>query len=254
MARFDKDTALFFEKVSEGTDEDKARPLQQISNLKRALRAAENPQKAIGRALVSGAVSTMLEKSAGVSVLGMFSLLNDHYKTSWWDWEPETLWQTLSQDHSFEATSEAKDLVMALQLAVSSNSPFEEWHVFEKVGHAFSQNHVNWAVLQPLGIDEAAVTLALLKKLRPNEPFDDEIYGYIAARAKDSGIAYLPKEIFGEKCQVFLDHLGNNSEISGVVANLWKSGTKEKYPVLASFQMAVLNDIRDYLKANHLGG
>lgn len=246
MARLDRDTKDFFQKMA-GEEEHDEGSLRHLATARRIVRSAENPQRALGKAIVSGAVNTMLEKSGGTPVLGIFRLLNDHYKTSWWDWEPETIWKTLEEDHSFQATEEAKNLVMALQVVVTNNAPFEEWHAFEKVGHAFCQNPVFFGILQPLGVDEAAVTIALLKALRPKEEFDDEILGYVAARAKDSGIVFLPEGLFGKKCQDYLSRLGNNEPLARAVKARWESGSKERQPPEIAYQLAVLSEIKAHV-------
>jgi len=252
MARFDKDTASFFEKMAEGTPEEEKKPFQHIATIRRVVRAAENPERAIGKALVSGAVNAMLEKTSSTSVLGVFRLLNASYGTSWWGWEPETLWKTLEEDHSFKESEEAKNLIMALQVVVSNNAPFEDWYAFEKIGHAFCQNPVSFGILQPLNIDEAGVSMALLRLLRPKEEFDDEILSYVASRAKESGIVFLPKEIFGEKTQGFLERLGNPRELSQAVENLWKKGERKSQAPEIAYQLSVLFEIKDHLA--ELGG
>ena len=68
--------------------------------------------------------------------LQLYQFLNTNYDRQWMDWEPETLWTTLLQDHEEKPTESMKNLIQALQVIVRTNAPFEQWNVFEKVGHS----------------------------------------------------------------------------------------------------------------------
>jgi hypothetical protein len=249
MARFDKTTIDFMEKLADEKQDEVSKPnLAPLRTLKSVVKSIQDPHKAIGKALVSGAtMKALFEKEAKVKVLGVYGILNEHYGRSWWDWEPETVWQTLKKEHGFDPDEDLKNLISALQLCVSTNQPFENWHVFEKVGHAFNQNPVNFGIVQPLEPQETALTLKLLRAIRPKQDFASEICGYLAAVAKNAGLVYLPKEIFTAGCQDFLDGMGNDTALAAALAKGEETGGADYL-----IQKARLKEIEQYV-ADHFG-
>lgn len=202
MARYDDDTKKFMSDVGNNA-----------KFVARQVLRGKPLSQAIARQAIAGTTFSALEKQAGLKVMDIFKLLNSHYDHSWWDWEPETIWQTIMLDHAIEATEEVRNIIQALQVVVSTDAPFEHWHIFEKVGHAFNHNHVSFADLQPLEMDDIAATYAILHKIRPKAVCDDEILGYIAACAKEGGLVSLPVAFFPAGSQESLDKLGNEHEL-----------------------------------------
>jgi hypothetical protein len=233
------------EKVATHEKESPDKPdLSKFRTFKGVVKALQDPQKALGKALVSGVTMKALsEKEAGIKPLGIYGLLNEHYGRDWWHWEPETVWQTLRKEHGLEPSEDLRNLVSALQLIVTTNQPFENWHIFEKVGHALNMNPVNFGVVQPLEIEEAALTLRLLRDMRPKQEFDSEICAYLAASARSAGVVWLDPSIFTEGCQAFLDHMGNDLELKEAVAQ-----KKDTGGIDYEIQIARLNEIERYLK------
>ena len=244
MARFDQTTLDFMEKVADDNKQDLAKPdLSNFRTFKKVVKALQDPQKAVGKALVSGmTMRALAEKEAGVKALGIYGLLNEHYGRDWWGWEPETVWQTLRHEQSVDSSEDLRNLVSALQLTVTTNQPFENWHIFEKVGHALNTNPVNFGVVQPLEIEEAALTLKILREIRPKQGFDAEICAYIAASAKTAGLVWLDPSVFTEGCQSFLDEMGNDLPLRDAVAQ--KIDTKS---IDYEIQIARLKDIERYI-------
>jgi len=135
-------------------------------------------------------------------VMDIFDMANEAHGPTWWQWEPETLVATFSDKYL--------DVLQALQLLVTTNQAHEHWHVFEKVGHAFNNNVVDFSIVQPLRTDECALTLKVLRNIRPKEFFDAEVIGYVACCAKHDGLVFLPSDIFGKEFQSALDALEND--------------------------------------------
>lgn len=245
MARFDKTTIDFMEKLAgEQKDEPRKPDLSSLRTLKSVVKSIQDPHKALGKALVSGAtMKALFEKEARVKVLGVYGILNEHYGRAWWDWEPETVWQTLKKEHGFDPDEDLRNLISALQLCVTTNQPFENWHVFEKVGHAFNQNPVNFGIVQPLEPQETALTLKILRAIRPKQEFASEICGYLAATAKNAGLVYLPEEVFTAGCQSFLDEMGNDLELK---EDLIKGRNKKS--AAYEIQIARLKEISDFIQ------
>lgn len=237
MARYDAETEKFMQDVSSG----EKKPLDAERGIRTAMGAmksiAGGPRTA-GQKLTGTLVKAILEKTGGISVLRIYEILNDTYQRLWWDWEPETIWFTLERDHGVQPTQELKDIVMALQMVVNTNFAHEQWNVFEKVGHAFNENVVDFSTVQPLELDEIALTIYLLNRVRPKTEFEPEVYGYIASCAKHSGVVYLPENLFGG-AQEFLDRMDNDLEM--------KKKTIEKHPD-AHIQMERLKEVEEYVQ------
>lgn len=246
MAHYDKDTKKFMDDVA-GDDEMSLRSqlVRSTANVAKRVARGKPLTEAIGRQLVAIPTFAALEKQGGLKILDIYKLLNTHYNESWWDWEPETIWQTLSMDHDIEATEAVKNIIQALQMVVKTDAAFEHWHVFEKVAQAFSENPVNFGQMQPLELDEAALAVKILEHIRPKAVYQDEVCAYIAVCAKNSGIVYLPSDYFPGCSQEKLDDMHNNMELKAEVM----SGKKTDDPESAlGIQRQRLKHIQDYVK------
>lgn len=237
MARYDEDTQKFMEDVSK----------QSVKSIAKQVIKGRPLSEAIARQIVAAPVS-VLEKQSGVKVLEIFKLLNNRYDHTWWDWEPETLWQTLYIDNDIEPSEQVKNIVHALQVCVKTDFAFEAWHVFENVAHSFSLNPVHFGIVQPLEINEAALAIEIIKTIRPKTEFTAEVCGYVAACAKHSGMVYLPEDLFPKECQMFLDDMGNNLELKERVKKLYPNVIQDDSPL--GIQSRRLHEVREYVKEN----
>lgn len=256
MASFDAATEAFIAKVADvPLDADKRHTDHAIKDAlslaKKVVNVTHDPKKAVSRALI-GLTTKELLKEGAMPVLRLFALLNDHYSTAWHDWEPETIWTTLAREQGVTLDRELKDMVLALQLTVNSEAPLEHWHIFEKVGHAFNQNIVDFQILQPLELDEAAFTLSVLRTIRKAADPEDEVCGYVAAVARDAGVVYLPESLFPQRCQAALDNMNNNETLRELVKKSWpKHAGKDDDPL--SIQIGRLREIQEYV-SEQMGG
>lgn len=263
MPRGDADSNRFFEdalgisKTAEDASPDKS-PARQIVSIGKAL-LSESPKEALGRVALKNGISLLArqgfegtEKVAegrGHYILRIAHVLNGAFGHGWWDWEPETVERTIREE--FKMT-ERVDLLLeaigALQVCLRTRQPFENWHIFEKVGIAFGGNQVDFTVLQPLRTDEAAATIALLKELHPKEAFDTEVINYVACCAKHDGLVYLPEKWFGEAYQTALDKLGNDDALRARTQSVWKSHDRNQCQNDAErVQYDSLQEIEEYL-------
>ncbi len=186
------------------------------------------------------------EKTASINTIKMFKDLNEKYGQSWWDWEPETVWQTLQHDYAISFVDEkTKNLIQAMQVICKTNFPFEDWHAFEKVGQALNMNPVSFEHVQLMDLDQVAYTIKILETMRPNMKFEDDILGYTAASAKHCGVCYLPEDLFPKGSQDFLDKMGNNEELRDQVA---KSNGNYLINTPIGVQLARIHEIRDYVE------
>lgn len=170
MAHYDKASADFIKSVSGDTS---LRPEEKtdiartaLRTLKSTIRAGQSPQRAIAMAATKVLTDEVFSKTSSLSIIRLYDILNDNYSKVWWEWEPETLWKTLQEEHSIQITDELKNAVQALQLLVTTFAPMEHWHIFEKTGHAFEMEHVDFATLQPLELDVIAKTMKIINRIR----------------------------------------------------------------------------------------
>jgi len=261
MAQYDDATLEFMAKIAADDKAEKEHKgisgktaiRQSVGLMKDLSKPSQSKQEAAlaKRVFTLATKTTMsaLTKMAGISPIGIYEMLNRQYGDDWHDWEPETIWQTLYQEQAVTPTEEVKNLIQAIQLVCRTNFAFEDFHVFEKVGHAFNLNHVMFDSMQPLEPDEIALEIIILKAIRPQVDFEDEVNGYIAACAKLAGMVYLPEKLFGSEPQIFLDDLGNDLELKAeVIAHLdnIKSATVAEDSPL-DIQLSRIQEIREYI-------
>jgi len=253
MARYDKTTLDFIEKVSGaktyGDHSDKKDDVS-VKDVLRAVRTAtklqKDPTKVVAKSLVGMATSELL-KMAKVPPLGVYGELNDRFKRAWWDWEPETLWRSIEEAGIGKPSDDLKNVVMALQVCATTNAAFEHWHIFEKTAHAFSQNQVDFGIVQPLELTEAAKAIRILQTIRPKDKFELEVSSYLAAVARSSGVVYLPEELFPAEANSELGKISYDNPLQKEVAEVWAKGSKSGDPVVMH-QVEMLQEIREFVK------
>lgn len=247
MAHYDKDTEKFMEEVALDRPTPHRSLKEQIARqtvgVARDLTKGKHLPEIAAKRLIGMGTFQALTKEGGLSPVQLFALLNREYNDDWQDWEPETLWLTLDTEHGIEASPEVKNMIQALQVVCKTNFPFEDWHVFENVGHAFNQNPVNFGLVQPLELDEIALTMKILKEIRPEAEYEDDIYGYIAACAKHSGVVFLPPHLFGEQAQGFLDGLGNDMDLKSQVMQNFRNDYQGETESALGVQLARLAEV-----------
>lgn len=261
MARYDKDTEAFIKQISDAPTAPQKEPEKSddTEDLRRPFRIARQvskivskPESSLGRLLVRSATKALMEKGGSIGILKLYQFMNDHYDREWWDWEPETIWKSLEDDHldgEGSTPEELKSAVMALQLCVSSMAAYEHWHIFEKVGHAFNWNHVDFSILQPLEPDEAALAAAILKRIQPKAVLEDEVLSYIAVCAKVAGMVYLPAEII-PGAQDRLSEITFEYELRDATKKAWEDKTLPKDDILRSqvdLQLSRLQEVKDLM-------
>ena len=105
-----------------------------------------------------------------------------------------------------------RNKIYAIRTAATSDAPYEEWNIFEKVGGAFNGRVSNFSVVEPMSAGECAVTVALLDVIRQDR-FSNEVKTYIAACCHEDGLLTVkPLEYLA----IAEDQLHNfNKEVTG---------------------------------------
>lgn len=172
--------------------------------------------------------------------------MTETYGKSWFDWEPETIWQTLYHDYTHEPDRNAKDMILALQVLCKTNFAFEDWHVFEKTVHALNMNHVTFEHVQVAELDEIAYAIVVMNKIRPKATYEDDVLAYIAASANHCGVVYLPDDLFPAGCQNFIPK--NNEDLIEATKNAYGKITKHDTETALGVQLARLHEIKESAK------
>jgi len=266
MARYDEFTKEFMDKVAEGAEVQTPQPPKPADQIvedtaRRGLLGLKGFKEhgakgLLLNTLVPSAFRKLFEseKTGSMSIMAAYNHLNNNYDTDWWDWEPETIWEVLLKDEGIEATDEVKNLVMALQTVLRTNAAHEGWHVFENVCQAFNGNTVDFSTVTPAELTEIALTLKVLGEIRPKQEFDDEIWIYIAACARNAGVVFLPPELFGGSgtCQKHLDNMDMaKTGLKDQVRKYWNSGNLKSSDPAIQVQLARLNEIKEYVEEHH---
>lgn len=266
MARYDAFTKEFMDKVAEGGEVEVPKPPKpQDQVVEDAARQGLLSLRGLREGGAKGFVVNTLapkafrslfdnEKTGSMSIMSAYNHLNNNYDTKWWDWEPETIWEVLLKDEGIEATDEVKNLVLALQTVIRTNAAHEGWHIFENVCQAFNGNTVDFSTVTPAELTEIALTLKVLSELRPKQEFDEEVWIYIAACARNAGVVFLPPEIFGGsgRCQEHLDNMDMaKTGLKDQVKKYWDSNNLKSSNPAIQVQLARLNEIKEYVEEHY---
>lgn len=181
MAHYDDDTKKFIEDVSRNA-------LGVARDISRKRLPESLARKAVGQA-----TKHVMNKEAATNLnaIKVFEELNSRFGSDWQDWEPETLWDTTGY-----RSTDAQNMVMALQVICKTNFPFEDWSVFERIVHALNGNDVHFNELVPGEIDHVAWAIKVLQTIRPEEQFSGEVCAYMVACAQNAGLLSLPPKLF----------------------------------------------------------
>lgn len=152
--------------------------------------------------------------------LQLMDVLNMRYKTNWPEWEPETLWWSIRRD--FGSVGEiTANKIQALRLAVSTDIPWLDWDVFENCGLAWNDIVPIFGAWQPMTPMQVAFTVHVLRGVRAEEEFADEVNAYIAAVLEEHGWVYAPEEWFAG-AQEFIDRKKWLAGFKTEVADAWE--------------------------------
>lgn len=252
MARYDNDTQDFMDKFAE--DEKKSRKgtvARQVLGIAKDL--SKDPRQIEGAlakrvmSLATKATMKSLEKNASDSILGIYNLLNQNFKQAWFEWEPETLWRTLEVEFGIHVDEQMKNAVQALSVICKTNFAFEDFHIFEKLGHALSMNPVHFSEIHPLEPHEIAKLHKILSMIRKGEPYASEVLIYIGTCAKHAGFVFLPEDLFPWGAQNYLDLAGNNYELKMQVEEAYTKGITTSSSEPINVQLDRLHTIKQFI-------
>lgn len=253
MAHYDQETNKFMHDVSSDSDKRRIISGRQVIGLVRDL--SKEPGKIEGAlakrvvSLATKATMNHLEKNASESILGIYNMMNSNFKLDWLDWEYETIWTTLEREFGVNPTDQMKEAIMAITVIGKTNLPFEDFHAFEKIGHALSLNIVHFSEVNPLEVFEIAKLHKILTMIRNETHYDDEVLAYIGSCAKYSGYVFLPSDLFPSGAQHYLDLLGNNEPLKNQVSELYSKGITTSTTDTIGVQLERLYNIKELISS-----
>lgn len=158
-------------------------------------------------------------------------MLIEKYGIEWLQWIPETLWQTIRMDYRTKISRPNQDKISAVVLLHVSDSFWKHWETFEKVVLAFNNVLPHFDRHQEVSSGQMLHAVLQANEIR-KEAFEPEVLSYIAVRAREEGLLWLPSPI--DVAQARLDQL-NPPEVSVI-----KKEVRERWD---AFQDADLKDV-----------
>lgn len=226
----------------------------------KAMQAASstNPVRGLTRAAIKKGISSILnpaDKTAEgapspVHAISIFEELSSRYNNDWWEWEPETVAQTITIEFGTDLGPEGLGLVQALQLICKTNQAYENWHVFEKVCRALSGLPVDFSAIQPVEPHDLFHAMRTMDAVRPKQEYEDEIYSYAAACLKNAGVVWVPSKFSKDRVsfiQEKLDALGNDLELKAKVAKAWPKNAEGTDAADLAIQLGRLKEMEEHL-------
>lgn len=197
-----------------------------------------------------------VEIQEDIPSLSLYDFLMENFGSEWITWTPETIRKSVF-DKSGNEVLENK--IQALATCLSTDTPWNEWHIFENVGKSFSHQVPIFGLIQPLSPGECAVAMEVMSGLRePDEVFSREVLIYIATCCYMDNLVYLPSEMQLSLAQVFLDDMSYNLDLKQRVQSLWDK-LKDSPKLLeldiddtdpVQVQVGKLAILKQYLKEN----
>ena len=150
----------------------------------------------------------------------LLNVLTLRYKTDWAKWEPDTLWWALRRDFG-PVGNVNRNKIGALRVAVTTDVPWLDWDVFEDSGLAWNDIVPVIGTMQPMTPMQVALTVQVLRAIRPDEEFGHEVKAYIAAVLDEHGFVYAPENFFAN-AQELLDRKQWLMGLKSDVESGWK--------------------------------
>ncbi len=168
----------------------------------------------------------------------LYHRLNEEHP-GWLDWEPETIRKIIEPDEK------EFNKIMALQTALNSQSDdegfhFTDWQVFEKIVLTLNGVVPNFIEVEEAEPREIEAAFRILKTIKDDVTFNNEVEKYIIASYKNNNFIYTP----------FLDIDLEYTESKMVEKLKRKWGSNREYTdnALLQNQLKRLHRVEEYAK------
>ena len=140
--------------------------------------------------------------------LDLKAALDKRYGEEWVGWMPETLDQMILMDFNTVPTQQNREKVLAMKMCLNINYAWTDWKIFQKVVLALNGIIPNFEVVEDPSLSQVMRALPILRKLRPEDEFEDDVKKYIAVLCKAEDLIMPPPQLEGI-CGTYVDRITN---------------------------------------------
>ena len=180
-------------------------------------------------------------------------IMDMSFGDEWYDWEPETISQTILTDLNQRITDQNLDELMAVKILYKTDAFWEKWNVFEAITTAINNELVMHDQLQQPSPEKMAYSCNVVDKLMGSRPYGDEVEIYVASNLYLHGMVVAPKSLqfAQEKLSLILaDHLKSNEFVSLQKASVkryreavaGKTTLKETKPDIQAMRLLIIDE------------
>jgi hypothetical protein len=124
--------------------------------------------------------------------LTLSSLLGSEFGTDWYDWEPETISETIVRQVGVDPSPTTMNKIMALKmLRACPDKVLNDWRIIEKVSVAFDGDTPSMNEIEDVAPEQLSHAFSLMKAMCKKKPSED-VSKYVAARLYDAGYVITP--------------------------------------------------------------
>ena len=157
--------------------------------------------------------------NSDINILDLRDQLFREHGGKWVNWLPEVLDIQIAKGDALLLNK-----LQAIQVCLSTDAPWREWHIFENIAKTFNHQIPNFGIMQPASAGEAICTMKDLRALRDDE-FTEEVLIYVASCAFTDQLVYLP---FEPEVQPYLDRLIYDDDLRDRTKAAWEKVKDQK--------------------------
>lgn len=131
-----------------------------------------------------------------IPCLRVYEYLNFRYGDQWWNWEIETLERRIFEDSGQVLSESNVDKIQALKTLCNNQMPFQDWFYFNQVAVAFAGAVADFQSMKYPSPGMVIAAIKIMKRVRPDEVFSDEVKKYCAIALQGEGIYVPPPTVF----------------------------------------------------------
>jgi hypothetical protein len=117
------------------------------------------------------------------------------------EWEPETCWQEVKLTLGTTVSEVNKNKIQAVRSCHVTESPYEEWHIFEKIALGLNSLIPKFDVIQKINPHICAVTFESMGHIKSSE-LSEEVLKYVASVLLEDGVIFGPGPL--KPCNEFI--------------------------------------------------
>lgn len=136
----------------------------------------------------------------------MDMLLLEKYGLDWLTWEPETLWDAISEDFKTTVSTNNASMIQAAKTCHLVETPWVAWEIFVPVCQAFNNNIPNFRTFFKPTIPQTMFAVEVMNSI-DDRKFSEELERFVAAVFLDASVFYLPPPVdFAQKMAMQIEY------------------------------------------------